>query len=182
MTNHYGVESFLRRDAQEMRKRRERIRQFNRAFARETILYAIAAMVGACLMIALQSHAAQTPLPVAQPAPAAVDEPPEPSAPVVEPARVIVTARVSAYTSSIDETDEDPGTTASGTTPERGTAACPSKYAFGTRVIIKGKTYICEDRMNARYRNTETFDIWMASKSDAYQWGRQTLKIEIKDV
>lgn len=172
MKNDYGIPHYLRRKAKP--KKRVLIPTWAKL---EILKFLAYALIGTGIAIALQVHATVVP----QSIPEAADEPPQRSEPVA-PAKVVVLANVSAYTSSTDETDEDPGTTASGTTPERGTIACPSKYDFGTRVIIRGKTYICEDRMNSRYRKTEHFDIWVASKSEAYRWGRQTLKIEIMDV
>lgn len=97
----------------------------------------------------------------------------------VETPHVIVSATITAYTSSIDETDNDPFITASGSTVKRGTLACPSKYKFGTVVIIEGNKYTCEDRMNKRYRHTERFDIWVESKSEAYDWGKRELQIKV---
>ena len=90
-----------------------------------------------------------------------------------------VEATVTAYTSSVDETDEDPWTTASGTTAGPGTIACPSKWPFGTRVEIEGKMYVCEDRMHARYRDKEVYDVWLPTKTAAREWGRRQLAILI---
>jgi len=91
----------------------------------------------------------------------------------------VVRAEVSAYTSSIDETNEDPFTTASGSTTRDGIVACPSRLEFGTKVEINGIEYTCEDRMNRRYRDKENYDIWVSEKEIAYEWGRQQLKIKI---
>ena len=90
-----------------------------------------------------------------------------------------VTAQVTAYTSSVDETDDTPFITASGARTGHGVIACPSKYAFGTVVEIEGRRFTCEDRMNKRYRETERFDIWMETKSEAYAWGIKTLEVKI---
>lgn len=92
---------------------------------------------------------------------------------------VEVRAVVTAYTSSEDETDDSPFITASGEKVGRGVAACPSKYRFGQRVKIADQFFTCLDRMNSRYRNGEYFDIWVASKSEAYNWGRQELLVTI---
>lgn len=97
----------------------------------------------------------------------------------VEPPHTYVSATVTAYTSSVDETDEDPFITASGATVRNGTLACPSKYEFGTIVEIDGVRYTCEDRMNKRYRHTERFDIWVQTKRDAFQWGKKQLFIKV---
>lgn len=98
--------------------------------------------------------------------------------PVEEPEPVVAT--VTAYTSSEDETDENPFENASGGVPGEGSIACPSKYEFGTRVEIEGRTYVCDDRMNARYRDTERFDVWMPTKAEAKKWGKQELPVAIE--
>lgn len=97
----------------------------------------------------------------------------------VEVPHMIVFATVTAYTSSVDETDEDPFITASGSTVRHGTLACPSKYEFGTVIEIEGVRYICEDRMNKRYRQTERFDVWKVTKQDAFAWGNKKLSIKV---
>jgi len=94
---------------------------------------------------------------------------------------VILDGEVTAYTSSPEETDDDPFITASGERVGKGTAACPSRYSFGTEIVIEGKTYRCQDRMNSRYRETNRFDIWMESKDEAYEWGIKELQIEVKN-
>lgn len=96
-----------------------------------------------------------------------------------EPEHESIPAVITAYTSSIDETDDTPFITASGSTTRRGVLACPSKYEFGTKIIIEGRQYVCEDRMNRRYRNKECFDIWVETKHEAFQWGRKELEIKI---
>lgn len=96
-----------------------------------------------------------------------------------EERHMIVLATVTAYTSSVEETDDEPLITASGEMVRHGTLACPSKYKFGTVVSINGKEFICEDRMNKRFRHTERFDIWFESKSDALAWGKKELKIKV---
>lgn len=94
-----------------------------------------------------------------------------------EPAGTI--AIVTAYTSSVDETDDTPFITASGERTKRGVLACPKKYEFGTKVLIEGRQYTCADRMNQRYRDKECFDIWVETKSEAFDWGRRTLEVKI---
>ncbi len=91
----------------------------------------------------------------------------------------LVQAEISAYTSSVDETDETPNVMADGTNTRRGAIACPSKYSFGTKVVIGNDTYFCADRMNRRYRDSEHFDIWVHDKKEAFDWGRRTLTIKI---
>jgi 3D (Asp-Asp-Asp) domain-containing protein len=126
-------------------------------------------------------------IPEPEPLPAFADTPAiSTSTPKIEhvaPATVqkaeYVDAIVTAYTSSVDETDDTPYITASGTHVHLGTAACPSSYAFGTVVVIDGEEYTCEDRMAARYRDTDHFDLWTTSKQRAFTWGKQDLTVTI---
>lgn len=90
-----------------------------------------------------------------------------------------VSAIVTAYTSSIDETDDTPNLTASGKTTGPQTIACPSRLKFGTKVEVNEKIYTCEDRMHARYRDKEVYDIWLPTKELAYQWGKRNVEIKI---
>ena len=90
----------------------------------------------------------------------------------------VVSATVTAYTSSEDETDSTPFENASGTRPARGSVACPRALAFGTQVVIEGKTYKCDDRMHHKY--ADRYDIWVESKAEAFEWGRRTLAVVIK--
>ncbi len=94
--------------------------------------------------------------------------------------REIIMAEVSAYTSEVNQTDDDPFTMASGKHVYDGAIACPDRFPFGTKVEIDGKVYTCEDRMNARYRDGNYFDIWMSNKAEAINFGRQTKQIIIK--
>lgn len=96
-----------------------------------------------------------------------------------DPIPETLTASVSAYTSDPGETDDDPTTTASGTTVHQGTAACPSRYSFGTTIEVDGKRYTCEDRMHARYRAGNYFDLWMPEKGQAREWGRRNVTVTI---
>lgn len=90
-----------------------------------------------------------------------------------------VRASVSAYTSSVDETDETPDVNARGYKPGPGSIACPTRYKFGTEVIINKKTYVCDDRMSPRLSGGDYFDVWMTTKEKARQWGRRTVTVEI---
>jgi 3D (Asp-Asp-Asp) domain-containing protein len=90
-----------------------------------------------------------------------------------------VFAQVSAYTSDAAETDDTPNITANGEHVGPGTIACPSRLPFGTLVVIEGKRYHCNDRMAARYRNKEVYDIWVPTKSQARNWGRRELTITV---
>lgn len=90
-----------------------------------------------------------------------------------------ITAEVTAYTSSVDETDDTPFLTASGETTAPGTIACPSRFKFGTMIQIEKRIFKCNDRMHKRFRDTNHFDIWVESKAEARQWGRKTVEVSI---
>jgi 3D (Asp-Asp-Asp) domain-containing protein len=73
-----------------------------------------------------------------------------------------------------------PGTTMASTKEVyEGAVACPSKYDFGTKIKVNGKTYTCEDRMAKRFRDGEYFDIYMESQDEALRFGRQQLEYEV---
>lgn len=95
---------------------------------------------------------------------------------------IIEVATITAYTSSPDETDDTPFENAAGTMPRPGSIACPTRYPFGTVVSIEGKLYRCDDRMAAKFRNESHFDIWMESKADAFEFGRQSLTVVIMNI
>ena len=119
-----------------------------------------------------------------------------------------VLATITAYTSSVEETDNTPCLSASGVdlchniadSMEKygydvfsadGVIACPKKYPFGTIVGIPKKLdgglsyydeYICLDRMNSRYDGEERFDIYFGgpeNRQKALNWGIRTLNIKI---
>lgn len=90
-----------------------------------------------------------------------------------------IVASVSGYTSRPQETDDDPFITASGDHVYDGGVACPSWLAFGDKVLISGKVYTCNDRMNVRYRQGNYFDIWFSDLDAALSHGRQQLEVVI---
>ena len=91
-----------------------------------------------------------------------------------------VKAQITAYTSSEEETDEEPLISASGREVFRGMAACPEWLAFGTEIEIEGKRYWCFDRMAKRFRDGHYFDIWHPNTASAKEYGRQTKEVFIK--
>lgn len=91
-------------------------------------------------------------------------------------------ATITAYTASIDETDSTPTITADGSLINETTIACPSRYNFGTLIEFNGKLYECHDRMAARYRNTNRFDIVMPTKKEAFAWGKRKVSIRVVDL
>lgn len=99
----------------------------------------------------------------------------------VEPQHKVVVATITAYTSSVDETDDTPFITASGARTGKGTLACPPKYKFGTKILIHGKEYTCLDRMNRRYHDQERFDMWVETKTEAFNWGIRKIEVKINN-
>jgi 3D (Asp-Asp-Asp) domain-containing protein len=83
----------------------------------------------------------------------------------------------SAYTASIEETDADPYTMASGKKVYEG-AIANNCLDFGTKVKVNGKIKVVEDRMNSRY-DCDHFDIFMKDKQTALEFGRQNISYEI---
>jgi 3D (Asp-Asp-Asp) domain-containing protein len=85
----------------------------------------------------------------------------------------------SAYTAAADECGKSDGITASGLKVLEGeTIACPPQFPLGTKLNIEGiGTRICEDRGGAIKGNH--VDIYVESKKDAFEFGRQNLMAEI---
>lgn len=87
---------------------------------------------------------------------------------------------VTAYSSTVDQCDDTPFITASGTHVRDGIIAA-NFLPIGTKVRFPDaygdKVFVVEDRMNARY--TYHADIWMETREKAKQWGIKHLNIEI---
>lgn len=108
------------------------------------------------------------------------DEPlPPASYPFKEGSVLGVTA--TAYSSTVDQTDGDPFTTASGTRVSKGTLAA-NFLPFGTKVRIGPQIYTVEDRLNSRYNGTYRIDIWMNSTDQARTFGIRPQIIEIVSI
>ena len=84
---------------------------------------------------------------------------------------------VTGYSSTVDQCDGDPFTTASGTRVHLGTMACPPEYAFGTTLEIDGKMFVCEDRGGKIKGNH--FDRWFETRGEALAWGKRTVTAKI---
>ena len=82
----------------------------------------------------------------------------------------------SAYAPSPYQTDSTPCITAAGTKVRPGTVAS-NFLPMGTILKIDGETYIVEDRMNQRY--WQTIDIFFPATSDALEFGRQSIEVEV---
>lgn len=83
-----------------------------------------------------------------------------------------------AYSSSINQTDADPFTTASGQRVQAGTMAA-NWLPFGTKVRIGSTMYTIGDRMNERYNSKYIVDVWQPTHADAISWGARVVEMEI---
>ena len=92
-----------------------------------------------------------------------------------------MTVKATAYSSTVDQTDADPFTTASGQKVRSGIIAM-NGLKFGTKVRIPqyygDKVFVIQDRMAKRW-GMSRIDIWMPTRADAIQWGIRTVTIEI---
>ncbi|WP_370637734.1 3D domain-containing protein, partial [Deinococcus sp. 6GRE01] len=99
-------------------------------------------------------------------------------------------ARSTAYNSVPGQTDSTPFITATGTRTRPGVVALSRDllrtFPYGTKVMIedlsgkytnmlKGRVFIVEDTMAAR--KTNSVDIWMATRSEALNWGARQIRI-----
>lgn len=87
---------------------------------------------------------------------------------------------ITAYSSTPEETDDTPFTTASSKLVRDGIVAT-NFLPFGTRLAIPAifgdKVFTVEDRMHKRKKNF--LDVWMPTKQDAVQFGIQCARIII---
>lgn len=90
---------------------------------------------------------------------------------------------VTAYSSSVDETDSTPHLTASGTRTRDGIVAS-NLFPLGTQIRIPElfgeKVLVVEDRMHERFTNR--IDIWMPSKWSALYFGKKQAEVEIVEL
>jgi 3D (Asp-Asp-Asp) domain-containing protein len=98
---------------------------------------------------------------------------------VVKKINVIVTA----YSSTVQETDESPFFTASGSHVKEGIVA-NNLLPFGTRIripeIYGDKIFVVEDRLNPRV-GFYHIDIWFSSHQEAENFGASRTYIEVLD-
>lgn len=87
---------------------------------------------------------------------------------------------VTAYSSTPDQTDDSPFTTANGTRVRDGIVAA-NFLRFGTRVRLPDysgdKVFVVTDRMHPRF--SDRMDIWMETREAAQQFGIRRLKVEV---
>ena len=95
-------------------------------------------------------------------------------------ARRTYTIPVTAYSSTVDQCDDDPFTTANGDHVYDGGIAT-NFLPFGTKVKIPeyfgDKVFTVNDRMNKRYDYRA--DVWMETREEAIQFGIQYVTIEV---
>ena len=93
---------------------------------------------------------------------------------------------VTGYSSSIHETDDSPGLTASNTAARAGVIALSqdllreftpgAPFSFDDRVEIPGLgQFQVEDTMHPRW--TRRADVWFGSRSEAIDWGRRSRRL-----
>lgn len=145
------------------------------------------------IVVPVRAHAKTTEVPTTGNSHSVIVQPLAPSVPVSSlttlptiPDKPIIvkktlTVRSSAYSSTVDQTDSDPFTTASGAKVHDGTVAA-NGLPFGTKIRIPqyfgDKVFVVEDRMNAKW-GTKKIDVWMPTRTAALQWGVRTVAIEI---
>lgn len=91
-----------------------------------------------------------------------------------------LSVRVTAYSSTPDQTDDSPFITASGTHVRDGIVATnmlPFKTLVRFPELFGDKVFVVEDRMNARYTNV--VDIWFPDRQSALNLGNRTATMEV---
>lgn len=100
----------------------------------------------------------------------------------VNDADLVINAVITAYTSTVDQCDDDPFIAATGKRVYDGMIAA-NGLPFGTKIKIPSlygdKIFTVDDRMNARY-GFGRMDIWLDStKTDARKFGVKRVEVEI---
>lgn len=101
---------------------------------------------------------------------------------VVPKVQEVRTVKVTAYSSTPDQTDDTPFTTAQGT-PVRDGVLATNMLPFGTKVKIPAlfgdKVFTVEDRMHPRKKGF--VDVWMPTTENALRFGIHTANIVVLD-
>lgn len=96
----------------------------------------------------------------------------------------LVKVIVTAYSSTVWQTDDDPFITASGTRVKEGIIA-NNMLPFGTEIRIPeyfgDKVFVVEDRMNRR-KGPYWVDIWFATTQEAVDFGIREAYIEVLEI
>ena len=88
--------------------------------------------------------------------------------------------KVTAYCACMQCCGKTNGITASGAKATANhTIVAPRTFAFGTKVVINGTTYVVEDRGGAIQGNR--IDIYMNSHAEALRWGVRYVEVEVLD-
>ena len=88
--------------------------------------------------------------------------------------------KVTAFCACMQCCGKTNGITASGVKATANhTIAAPRTFAFGTKVVINGTTYVVEDRGGAIQGNR--IDIYMNSHAEALRWGVRYVEVEVLD-
>ncbi len=108
-----------------------------------------------------------------------------------EPARSVerrITAELTGYSSTVDQTNSQPFITASGSRVRDGIVAA-NFLEFGTEIRIPeyfgDKVFVVKDRMNRRYSSPSNgtydgyIDIWFSTRGEATNFGRVRGEVEI---
>ena len=107
----------------------------------------------------------------------ALVQPANPDTPVVAAQYWVI---ITAYSSTIDQTDASPFITASGTYVRDGVVAC-NFLKFGTRVrfpqLYGEKIFVVEDRMAPQ--NSHKMDVWFVTRWQAKHFGVKRAKVEV---
>ena len=88
-----------------------------------------------------------------------------------------ITGIISMYNNLPDQTDSTPNINARGLKVQNGDIA-NNCLQFGSKVLIGGKVYTVNDRMNSRY-SCEYFDIFSFDYDEAIQFGRRKLVVSL---
>ncbi|MFA5368462.1 MAG: hypothetical protein WC303_00420 [Candidatus Paceibacterota bacterium] len=91
---------------------------------------------------------------------------------------------ITAYSSTVDQTDDTPFITANGTFVRDGIVA-NNMLPFGTKLKIPelygDKEFVVADRMNAR-KSSYHLDVWMPSRLEAINFGVKKAYIEVSEI
>jgi 3D (Asp-Asp-Asp) domain-containing protein len=91
---------------------------------------------------------------------------------------------ITAYSSTVDQTDDTPFITANGTYVRDGIVA-NNMLPFGTKLTIPeiygNKEFVVADRMNAR-KSSYHLDVWMPSQIEAINFGVKKAYIEVSEI
>lgn len=165
-------------------------RKHLKRFRRYLVLATVALIINAIFPTIARAQSV-TPSSIIGPSNAVIDLPTPEQTPVAplttlphptdKPVLKTIVVRASAYSSTVDQCDGDPFTTANGEKVRDGIIAM-NGMKFGTKVRIPShfgdRVFTVSDRMNAKWGN-KRIDIWMSTRNAAKQWGVRTVTIEI---